>query len=560
MLGMSLPLLVGILPNGAAAFFSSSNQVTSNTSLETNQANHSGAISGKVVRASNGKTAEAGQSVETNFNLLNEGATITGKAINEVNRDKSTGYYSEQKYLETATPITVELEKSINLGDVTSYRAIIRGKVEDIKTGNPIEGARVYIYYRNRWHSTFSAEDGTYELKFDAEIRAKSGYKVRAHKYCDLYEEPDCHYDSGEPVTLDLQNGQVYEGVDFAINRNTRIKGVVKTLDGSTYLSSTIRAYLVDPTGETLIRGYSSSYQLDCDVNNCEDGYILNLDPGRWLIEAEPVNPAYQPTFYSEGDNGEPTIIQAELNQEPITIDFSIGHGGTIEGTVRDKFDQSPIPNAPLSLRMKEEKRTIIYNQRGKPRDNFREQAIEFKTTTSDANGNYKFTSLPKGEYYIYLDFSPRELSSKGDVAITESKYPSQFWGGSLYIDEARSIILGQDEAAQADINIAPESTLQLKLVDLETHNPIDISYSIDLFDKHGNVRRGPFSGHSDDIITIDGLLATSYYPLISFDQPNSDYTLGYTSFNNSHPTLQESVTLGEGVTDTLTVKDYLGG
>lgn len=300
---------------------------------------------------------------------------------------------------QTATQVTVNAQNPAATGvDVEMFAgATISGTVTDAATNAPIAHARVMVLGPATTPSggiTLSAATDAQGVYHIGGLPAGS-YKVSAEAQGYAKE----FYDDVADVTLAtavvVTSGQTVTGIDFDLARfGGSIAGVVR--DGAnTGLGNAMVNVWSTPTSTN-----PSTRRFYASVRTAQDGsyLVLGVPAGSYVVQAHA--PGFLPEFY---DNA--TTIQAAtpvvltLNQQVTGIDFALGSGGAISGTVVDDVTNAPIAHAFVMLHG--------------PNVTARNMGVR-----TDAQGHYTIGGLPSGQYRVFA-MAPNYVGEYYDDAST---------------------------------------------------------------------------------------------------------------------------------------------
>lgn len=164
-------------------------------------------------------------------------------------------------------------------------------------------------------------------------------------------------------------------GIDFALAAAGRIEGTVKDEGGNPVDRVTINIW--DSNG-SFVRNKGS--------NSAGMYSIVGLDSGIYYAIANDytsrnyLSELYKDYPYKRGDDvtlGTPIVVTAPSTSE---IDFVLGGGGSIAGTVTQDGGATPIENIRVRV--------------------FSESGASLGFTTTDASGNYSVDNLPTGTFF----------------------------------------------------------------------------------------------------------------------------------------------------------------
>jgi len=262
----------------------------------------------------------------------------------------------------------------------------IEGLVTDAATNNPIAGARVYAHPNstrippsgaNTWHAVTDAHgyyqisglsDGDYYVSAEAQ-----NYKLQ---YYDGKVDPTL----ADKVTI--SGASTASNIDFALNERQpdpvyTIKGTVYDANSTPIAGATVFGEMV---GGPMLHWLTA--------RTAKDGtYEMKAPAGTFMVWASAQG--YVIEYYNEKSDAAQAdhITLSATNPSATGIDFTLGEGGSISGTVIDAATSQPVQGVSVQA-------FTSRTSSGNPN-----AAGAYGTT--DAQGNYRITGLPTGDYTV---------------------------------------------------------------------------------------------------------------------------------------------------------------
>lgn len=300
---------------------------------------------------------------------------------------------------QTATQVTVNAQNPAATSvDVEMFAgATISGTVTDAATNAPIAHARVMVLGPATTPnggvvlSAMTDAQGAYHI---GGLPAGS-YKLSAEAQGYAKE----FYDDVADVTLAtavvVGAGQTVSGIDFDLARfGGSIAGLV--LDAAnTGIGNAVVNVWSTPTSTN-----PSTHRFYASVRTAQDGsyLVLGVPAGSYVVQAHA--PGFLPEFYDNAMTMQAaTPVVLTLNQQVTGIDFELGAGGAISGTVYDDVTNAPIAHAFVMLHG--------------PNVTARNAGVR-----TDAHGNYTIGGLPSGQYRVFA-MAPNYVGEYYDDAST---------------------------------------------------------------------------------------------------------------------------------------------
>jgi hypothetical protein len=262
-----------------------------------------------------------------------------------------------------------------------SAGATVSGRVTDHRTGQPLGGMRLGIWYpialfpHNEIGSATTAADGSYSWPGVCPLTnplTPCHISVEDERY--LYAD----------VLFGNADGVV---ADFALVPVSTISGDIR-VDGAPPAGPfRVRVEYLSASGQTWYPVAPLSYREDAGhyvVDRLGPDIHYRLCAGG--AEYQTVEQCFRfhdRTSFSTAPPYDEVILDEGEHREG--ADFALSSGGGVEGTLHDGYLGAPLAHAGAEIQ--------IYDAAGVAATGFR--------TTSDANGHYRVTGLPDGSYYI---------------------------------------------------------------------------------------------------------------------------------------------------------------
>ncbi|MDH7516222.1 MAG: carboxypeptidase regulatory-like domain-containing protein [Bacteroidota bacterium] len=311
-------------------------------------------------------------------------------------RAEAQGYLSEYfdnaRTPDKATLVTVDATHPQATG--VDFRlgtgGVITGKVTDLANAAPIEGCLVTVGGTvNGNPSSNIGATGPYALtNASGEYRItglETGeYTVFASKHGYSGQYYDHVPDVSQATKVKVLEGQETTGIDFSLSGLPAITGTVWNTSSQAVPFATVVATSVAATPTQPVKSFAT--------RSAQNGtYRLVVPAGKYKVQASAVG--YLTEFYQE----KPDAASADEVTVPATggdvsgIDFTLGTGGSISGTVLRAADNTPIENATVR---------ILTSSRSDPTNS----GSIFGAAVTDRQGNYLITGLPTGDYVVFAE------------------------------------------------------------------------------------------------------------------------------------------------------------
>jgi len=190
-------------------------------------------------------------------------------------------------------------------------------------------------------------------------------------------------------------------------------------------------------------------------VTDSDGRFIFgNVKPGKYLLMATKGGYPQQPY---QGHGQYSTAVAAGPGLISEGLIFPMHAGASIKGTLVDDQNE-PIRDAEVRLFRSEP-------ETGVPLTAFVENA------TPDDRGQYRFSQLPPGRYFVAVSAKPWYAAAQGSLSIgtgprspLDMAYPVTYFGGSTEASAATPIVLKDGDHATADIALFPVPAIRLRV------------------------------------------------------------------------------------------------
>jgi hypothetical protein len=318
---------------------------------------------------------------------------------NPNNTGLATQWYSNAPNQNSATPLTVTAgipTAGINFSLGTGGN--ISGTITRASDGQPVPGVNVHTndFTTNSYVTTGSmtAADGSYTIYGLApgnyRPRVNAGNTGLTSQYY-----LNANYYTSTPVAV--TSGLTTTNINFNVPAGASISGIVtRASDGQ-------------PIADLLVRAYSTAANGGVDWNlagttQYDGSYtITGLPAGTYKVAIDPIGSQYATQFYPGASNHDMAELLTVTTGNTPNINFSLGIGGKISGTIRDAVSHLTLPGLWVS----------IYHARTGENVSLRAQ--------TDANGQYTTAGLPPGYYRIYVSGTGDYISTNYNNAFLSS-------------------------------------------------------------------------------------------------------------------------------------------
>lgn len=261
---------------------------------------------------------------------------------------------------------------SLNLGGVLSGKVYAKDGVTALEnaTVSAIDG------YGNTYTTT-TASDGSYSL---SGLTGSDKYEVSVSK---------TGYVSKKKYDLEVTAGQLTSVTDFKLKATVTFNGTVAA-NSAGLNAATLELYSRDKT--------RSNYWSDYSITTVSDGSFTleNIIPGKYRVRI------------SKSGYILKEIDKLNLNADVLGKNYNLTAGAEIFGTVT--YNGDPVSGAPVYAYAKKNA-----------------SAEDYMSTTTDNDGNYKFTELSAGKYYIKISATEYVLKIKNKSVTAGAKKTVDF-------------------------------------------------------------------------------------------------------------------------------------
>ncbi len=299
------------------------------------------------------------------------------------------------------------------LGSSNPGRGQITGHVYSTADNSPVAGASIQVTVHSDGGPTilpifsgYTDKNGAYAVlglpagKYAVQAIAQ-GYKSQ------FYNGKATHPDADSVVVPD--NATV-RGIDFFLDKADIIPPSIYTISGTVTdeASNPIPGATITAEDRVTMGPYPRMYYARTDRNGA---YMLRVPGMPFAIRADAQG------FMTEYYDGVKTpdlateVTPGASNPAITGIDFKLGTGGSISGTVLDAGDSSPIEGAMVSL---------AASAGGRPSSN---AAGNGYYALTDAAGKYRITGLATGDYTLFANkdgFSMKYYNGKDSPSLAD--------------------------------------------------------------------------------------------------------------------------------------------
>ena len=364
-----------------------------------------GSISGTVLRDSDGSPVDDADVWADSYECCGEGNgtrtasdgtfTISGLGagdyrvqvrVDDDDEDLASEFYNDTGEWSDADRVTVVADQTTSSIDFSlATGGSITGTVVSAADGTPIEDADV-------WADTYDCcgggnwartdEDGTYTISGLAEGEYRVQVDARGEGVVREYFDDTQDWGQADPVTVVA--GQATSDVDFSLEAGGSISGTVYEADGATPVAN------ADVWADTY----------DCCAGGAwarteSDGtYLLSgLAADDYRVQVQVPDEGLVPEFYDDITSwDEADRVSVVAGQTTSDIDFSLGSGGSIFGTVYESDGITLVSGADVSAEG---------------------QTGGWGHSRSAADGTYNIQGLPSGDYVVRAEALDQSLAAQ---------------------------------------------------------------------------------------------------------------------------------------------------
>lgn len=262
----------------------------------------------------------------------------------------------------------------------------IEGHVSDAATNVAIKNARVFLHTNvtrlppsgaNMWHAVTDAQ-GYYQITGlpDGDYYVSAEAQDYHMQYYDGETDPTL----ADKVTI--TNAGTASGIDFSLNE--RQPDPVYSIKGTVYDANN------NPIADAIVFGEMVGGPMLhwLQARTAQDGsYELKAPSGTFMVWANA--PGYIVEYYNEKSDASQAdhITLSATTPSATGVDFTLGTGGSISGTVIDATTNQPLQGVYVHAFSD---RTTTGNPNGAGNH-----------SVTDAQGNYRITGLPTADYIV---------------------------------------------------------------------------------------------------------------------------------------------------------------
>ncbi len=278
-----------------------------------------------------------------------------------------------------------------NTGTRPRGNCSISGKVVSAETGDPIRGARVYLFYTVSHSPIFVdvASDGSFEIE-NIPSGPHTLCTLNTPGYQSVVYRPEG--ESGQLAYFSLKAGEHRSGVSLKAKRAYRISGKIRDAQGAIPEDvDDLSVSAIEKSGEYYRESHSSSVKQD-DGSYLIDGldgqpvYVIVTNPS---AESEGNNrpPVYYPRTFSRS-KAKLVVFDEDRTAEGVDITLRTRGGAVFQGKVVNESGD-PIPEA-----------FVVVHRRDMFGGNL--------TAYTDEQGRYRIQGLGEGEFLVHVDAAHR--------------------------------------------------------------------------------------------------------------------------------------------------------
>ncbi|MBN2090749.1 carboxypeptidase regulatory-like domain-containing protein, partial [candidate division KSB1 bacterium] len=330
-------------------------------------------------------------------------------------------WYDNKPRPELADLVVVEEPKTTEgINFVLATATAITGVVKDVKTGEPIPGARVYAKY---WMTNIFSPREVFESRankngeYIIQVLRAGNYLVVAEAKGYLTEMYKDAYRLQDADAVKVIENEHTTDIDFDLVMLGGMTGLVTAgATGEPIEGAVVEAFLEGPKNSRIL---NPVYRTRTDSDGV---YIFKaMKAGKYLVQAAAKD--FLPEFYENAASiSEAKFVTVKDSTLTKKIDFSLKSGGIISGIVKSAEDSKPVF------------KSVVYVQ--KVRSN-----VVIHTYTNE-EGKFKVEGLPSGEYIAWAN-------ARG--------FHSLFYDSVKYLKEATKIkVVAPDETPDINFNLPP--------------------------------------------------------------------------------------------------------
>ncbi|MCH7653056.1 MAG: carboxypeptidase regulatory-like domain-containing protein, partial [Chloroflexi bacterium] len=496
-----------------------------------------GSISGTIIDGSSNPVANADVWAET-YECCGGGGSRTDSAGNYTISGLAPGEYRVQVFVQgqnlssmfydgqtdwwLADTVTVtENTTTANINFQLSSGGSISGIVTD--GTDPIANVEVWAESYDccaGGNGTQTASDGTYTISGLAPGDYRVQIFINGGNFSGEFYNDTRDWFLADRVSVNAD--QTTASIDFVLDAGGSISGTVTNSNGDPISNADVWAETYDCCGGNGTRTDSNG-----------DYTISGLATGSYRVQVNVFDGDYSGEFYDNTtDWGLATEVAVTAGQTTSLIDFVLGAGGTISGTVTNGSGD-PVANADIWA------------------NSF--DCCGGNGTRTKSDGTYKISGLAPGNYRVQVYVSDQNLAG-------------EFYNNKADWDSADAVVVTSGQTTSSvDFVLASGGSISGTILDSNTDPIANADVWVSSFDNSGGFGWG--RTYSDGTYTISGLLPGTYRVEVSAEGKIHTLYDGTSSWEDAtavtvlsdQTTLNIDFTLGNGGTVTGTVRDGVG-
>lgn len=313
-------------------------------------------------------------------------------------------YFDNALNLGTAAPVVVLAQTTVSGIDAAlALGGSISGRVIDAATSNPLEGLTVYVQDDPVYRLGITDANGEYRVPGLPE-RSYTVYFSTFAPYVPEYYNHKYNYYAADKVPVTAPNEVT--GINAALSTGGGISGVVIDETSGVFLAN------------VYVSAASDAYNAYTYTNTSGDYTFPNLPEGTYKVAFYPNDGIHLGEYFDNKPNSteaDPVVVTP--SNLISGINAALSTGGEISGTVTSLTGGIPLEQVGVIL-MNADKWWV-------------------GSQKTDSQGNYHFTGLDSGTYYIQFD-TDYDCSS----GCMNSNYISEFYNGKATLSEANAILV----------------------------------------------------------------------------------------------------------------------
>ena len=361
----------------------------------------------------------------------------------------------------------------------------ITGTITDAATLAPLQNIEVRVYDSgaNQVAVTFTNSLGFYGTPNILATGTYYAVTVNSSGYIDeLYNNTNCILLNCNPTTgtpINVTNGAVTPGIDFALAKGARVSGTVTDAATSLPLAN-VAVFISSATGQGVSTAFTDSSGNYLSGTGLPSGtyYAVTSNTQGYI------NEFYDNIVCFGCDVTVGTPIPLTAGATTAGINFALDIGGRFSGIVTDAVTLAPIENVSV----------VIFNSSG----------ISVSSGLTDAKGRYiTLEGVPTGTYYART-FS---FSSHMDELYEElpcDKFTDPTAGTPIAVTAGAV-------TPEIDFTLSPAGGITGMVTDASTALPLP-NIGVDIFNSQGNIVDSVLTDGSGNYSTNVGLATGVYY------------------------------------------------